>query len=139
MCSVKEVLLEISLNSQENNCARVSFLIKLQASTLLKKRLSHRCFPVNFSKFLRTFFSYRTPLVAASVVSCDLFLFYLAFHVSLVEFLKDIKETSPILITIGRYNSLFELKQFNRFADYIFIEILKLSRFESSAKSYSKT
>ena len=28
-CSVKMVLLEISQNSQENTCARVSFLIKL--------------------------------------------------------------------------------------------------------------
>ena len=27
-------------------------------ATLLKKRLWHRCFPVNFSKFLREFFSY---------------------------------------------------------------------------------
>ena len=33
-CSVKKVLLEISQNSQENTCARVSFLIKLQASGL---------------------------------------------------------------------------------------------------------
>ena len=31
MCSVKKVFLEISKNSQENTCARVSFLIKLQA------------------------------------------------------------------------------------------------------------
>ena len=31
-CSVKQVLLEISRNSQENTWARVSFLIKLQAS-----------------------------------------------------------------------------------------------------------
>ena len=30
-CSVKEVFLEISQNSQEYTCARVSFLIKLQA------------------------------------------------------------------------------------------------------------
>ena len=28
---MKKVFLEISQNSQENNCARVSFLIKLQA------------------------------------------------------------------------------------------------------------
>ena len=46
-------------NSQENTCARVSFLIKLQAwglrpATLLKTRLWHRCFPVNFQ---------RTPLL----------------------------------------------------------------------------
>ena len=29
MCSVEKVLLEISQNSQENTCARFSFLIKL--------------------------------------------------------------------------------------------------------------
>ena len=29
-CSVKKVFLEISQNSQENTCARVSFLINLQ-------------------------------------------------------------------------------------------------------------
>ena len=33
-CSVKKVFLEISQNSQENACARASFLIKLQASVL---------------------------------------------------------------------------------------------------------
>ena len=46
---LKKVCLKISQSSQENTCARVSFLI-----TLLKKRLWHRCFPVNFVKFLRT-------------------------------------------------------------------------------------
>ena len=38
-CSVKKVFSEISQNSQENTCARVSFFIKFQA---------------NFVKFLRT-------------------------------------------------------------------------------------
>ena len=47
-CSVKKLFLEISQNSQENICTRVSFSIK--------KRLCHRCFPVNFEKFLRTSF-----------------------------------------------------------------------------------
>ena len=31
MCSVKKMFLEISINSQENTCARVYFLVKLQA------------------------------------------------------------------------------------------------------------
>ena len=56
-CSVKRVFLEISQNLQENTCARASFLIKLRASgtgTGVSKRLWHRCFPVNFVKFLRT-------------------------------------------------------------------------------------
>ena len=35
--SVKKVFLEISQNSQKNTCARVLFLIKLQASFLLKR------------------------------------------------------------------------------------------------------
>ena len=30
-CSIEKVFLEISQNSQENTCARASFLIKLQA------------------------------------------------------------------------------------------------------------
>ena len=64
------MFLEIPQNSPENTCARVSFLMKLQAlacnfikketlarpATLFKKRLWHRCFPVNFVKFLRTSF-----------------------------------------------------------------------------------
>ena len=52
-CSVRKEFSKISLNSQENTCTRVSFLIKL-------KRLWHRCFIVNFTKFVRP------PLVAAS-------------------------------------------------------------------------
>ena len=55
-CSVNKVLLEIFQNSQENTFARDSFLIKLQAwtATLFKNRFWHRCFSVNFAKFLRT-------------------------------------------------------------------------------------
>ena len=45
-CPVKKVFLEILQNLQKNTCARVSFL--------MKKKLWHRCFPVNFVKFLRT-------------------------------------------------------------------------------------
>ena len=54
-CSVQKVFSKISQNWQENTCAWVSFLIKLQVSVMqlyLKKRLWHRCFPVNFAKFL---------------------------------------------------------------------------------------
>ena len=48
---LKKVFLKISQNSQENTCARVSFLIKLQA---------YRCFPVSFAKFLRSPFLQNT-------------------------------------------------------------------------------
>ena len=53
---------KISQNSQENTRA-ISFLInKLQTApaTLLKKRPWHRCFHVNFGKFLRTPFLQNT-------------------------------------------------------------------------------
>ena len=62
-------LFENSQNLQENTCIRVSSLIKLLARSLqllLKKRLWHRCFPVNFTKFLGTPF-YRTLRATASV------------------------------------------------------------------------
>ena len=57
----KKLFLKISENSQEGICARVAFLIKLQAlglrpAALSKQRLCHRCFPVNFAEFLRTLF-----------------------------------------------------------------------------------
>ena len=46
-------------NSQENTCARVSFFNKvadLRPATLFKKMHWHRCFPMDFAKFLRTLF-----------------------------------------------------------------------------------
>ena len=48
-CSVKKAFLEISQDSQENACTRVShFEIKIPSTQ------KHRRFPVNFVKFLRT-------------------------------------------------------------------------------------
>ena len=57
-----KVFLKILQNSQENTCARVSFLIKLQAKAcnLIKKGLQQRYFLVNFKKFLRTPFLQNT-------------------------------------------------------------------------------
>ena len=54
------VFLEIPQNSQEKICARVSLKslsrVRLRPAILLKRRLWHRCFPVNFVKFLRKTF-----------------------------------------------------------------------------------
>ena len=50
-CSVKKGVLTNFAKFTGKTCVRVSFLIKLQA--LLKKRLWHRCFHVNFAKFVR--------------------------------------------------------------------------------------
>ena len=55
------MFLEISQNSRENTCTRVSFLIKLQAyrsTTLLKNWLWHRFFSCEFCKISKnTFFT----------------------------------------------------------------------------------
>ena len=59
----KMVLLRVSQNSQENTCARVSFFNKvkhLRPSTLLKKKLRHRCFPVNFCEIFKNTFLQNT-------------------------------------------------------------------------------
>ena len=64
----KKLFLEISQNPQENTCARDSFL------TILKKRLWHRCFSVNFAIFLRTPFLQNTSgrlLLLSLTFSCN--------------------------------------------------------------------
>ena len=59
-CFVNKVFLEISQNSQENTCVRVSLLIKLQASNFIKKETLAQVFPVKFAEFLRTPFLQNT-------------------------------------------------------------------------------
>ena len=58
----KKAFLKISQNLQENTCASVVFnkIAGLRSELLLKKRLWHRSFPVNFVKFLRRPFSQNT-------------------------------------------------------------------------------
>ena len=52
----EKVFSKISQISQENTCAGVSFLIKLQACNFIKKTLQHNCFPVKYAKFLMALF-----------------------------------------------------------------------------------
>ena len=54
ICSVKNVFLKPLQNSQENTCARISFLIKLQA-TLLKKESSTGAFQLILLNFQEHF------------------------------------------------------------------------------------
>ena len=54
-CSVKKVFLEISQNSQENAC------------NFIKKEALTQVFSCEFCEISKNTFSYRTPLVAASV------------------------------------------------------------------------
>ena len=68
-CSVKKCFLEISQNSQENTCARVSFLIKLQALAckFMKKETQAQVLSCEFCEISKNIFSYRTPSVGASL------------------------------------------------------------------------
>ena len=61
-CSIKKVFLEISQNSEESTCARVAFLMKLQA----KKETLTQVFSCEFCEISKNNFCNRTPLVVAS-------------------------------------------------------------------------
>ena len=68
--SVKKLFLKISQNSQEDTCARVSFLIKLQAKVcnFPKKETLAQLLSCKFCEIFKNNFLYRTPLVPASTV-----------------------------------------------------------------------
>ena len=81
--SIKKVLLTISQNSHDSTCARVSFLIKLQAlglspffnkvaglrpTTLLKQETLTQALSCEFCESFENTFFYRKSLVAASVL-----------------------------------------------------------------------
>ena len=62
-CSVKTVVLrDFAKFTGMHLCQGLIFnkVAGLRSATLLKKRLWHRCFPVNFAKFLRTPFLQNT-------------------------------------------------------------------------------
>ena len=63
----KKIFLEISKNSQENTCARASFLIKSQACSFIKKDALAQVFSCEFYEIFKNTFFHRTPLVATSV------------------------------------------------------------------------
>ena len=86
-CSVKKVFLEILQNSQQNTCARVSFLITLQAEVcnFIKKETLAQVFSCEFCKISKTTFSHRTPPMAASADNINFFDSQLMQQVLIVE------------------------------------------------------
>ena len=65
---LKKGVLEISQNSRENTCARVSFLIncRLHACNFIKKGSLAQGFSSEFCEISRNTFSYRTPQMTSS-------------------------------------------------------------------------
>ena len=82
-CSVKEVFLEISQNSQENTCARASFLIKLKAWGLqlyYKRDPGTGVFLQILQNFTEYLFTKSTPLVAASAFTLIIWAYHLEIY-----------------------------------------------------------
>ena len=54
--SVKKVFLKVLQYSQKNTCVESLFnnVASLKTCNFIKKRLQHKCFPVNSATFLRT-------------------------------------------------------------------------------------
>ena len=70
-CSIKNVFLEISLNSQENTCPGASFL-QPQACKLIKiESLTLMFFREFWEHFSKNTLFYRNPPLAASVKACN--------------------------------------------------------------------
>ena len=65
-CSVKKVFFKISQFTRKHLCQSLFFnkVAGLRPAILLKNRLWHGCFSVNFAKFLETPF-YSTPMAVA--------------------------------------------------------------------------
>ena len=55
-CSVKKVFLEISQNSQENTCAKFSFLLKAMACNFIKKETLPQVFSCEFCEICKNAF-----------------------------------------------------------------------------------
>ena len=70
-CFLKKVFLEISQNSQENTCARVSFLksCRPEPCNFIKNETLAQVFSCEFCEISKNTFFHRTPLVAASVTA----------------------------------------------------------------------
>ena len=66
----KKLFLEISQNSQENTCARVSFLIKMQACNFIRKETLTQAFSGEFCEISEnTFFAEHVWSTASTIHS----------------------------------------------------------------------
>ena len=109
-CSVKKVFLEISQNSQENTCARVSFLIKLQAWDS-----GTGIFLWILQNFLEHLF-YRTPPVAASEpMKCLILGGYTNTSIAVFKYQnisKNRSQNTPNKFEFFNFDKFFEITMF---------------------------
>ena len=86
----KDVLKNFAKSTGKRLCQSLFFnrVVGLRSATLLKKKLWHRCFPVNFAKFLRTPFVQKT--------SGQLLIWTTASETSNTKYLELIKRRSKV-------------------------------------------
>ena len=106
----EKVFLEISQNSQENTCARLSFLIKLHAEAC---NSGTGVFPLNFVQFLRT------PFLTAHLQWLLLYFFStFLFSTKIVNFYHSYFQPKW-----SHYWCLFDFKKFSKLLFFLTIEL----------------
>ena len=103
-----KVFLQISQNSQENTCARASFLIKLQASncSFIKKEALAQVFSCEFYEIFKKTFFLQIPPVAASAHEIIFFQIN-STSLPLVYFITVLISQKHIIGELGRFFYLF--------------------------------
>ena len=107
-CSMKKGILEILQNSQENNCARVFFLIKLQAQTcnFIEKETLTQVFSYEVCKISKNTFLTKHIWATASAHVMNLLLFFILESVTMIFVLICCKNMT-IIFSKSVSNSLF--------------------------------
>ena len=108
----KRILKNFTKFTGKHLCQRLFFnkVAGLRAATLLKKRLWHRCFPVNFVKFLRTtfFIEHFRWLLLTLTGSCRVDdMFFETFHLLIVVSIRG----ASLLVLQGNFLCIILLLQ----------------------------
>ena len=122
----KKMFLKISQSLQENICAIVSFLIKLQDSVpqLYWKRFWHRCFSKTFTNFLRMPFLYQFKFFKGCPPQISLGLFLNTLSYTCIQKSSLNKVISPLNFWY------FLTLKFELFA-YILLKLLSTTLFKN--------
>ena len=110
-CSIKKLVLKISENSQENTCARVSFLIKLHACNFIKKETLTQFFSREFCEIAKNNFSteHLRTTASARLVLFQSFPIFLSNSLRRNNRTNWIRINSKILLTIMSYTLYLKL------------------------------
>ena len=105
---MKKGILEILQNSQENNCARVFFLVRLQAQTcnFIKKETLAQVFSYEVCKISKNTFFTKHVWATASAHVINLLLFFILESVNMIFVLICCKNMT-IIFSKSVSNSLF--------------------------------